>query len=73
MAKLRTYRSPRHNLPLGNEDKLARDLLGALTKDSNTSTLFPAVFWTQTPILAPPPVLPPAPAQVLPKSYVSSF
>ena len=57
MAGLHIYRSPRCNLLLGGEDKLAKSLLGALTKGNNTSTPFLAISWAQTlfPTLTPTP------------------
>ena len=45
MARSRIYRSPRHNPPPGREDELMGDLPGVPTKDNNTPTAFPAVFW----------------------------
>ena len=57
MTGARTYRSLRHNPPLGGEDELIRGSSGAPTKDSNTLTPFPLVFWAQSPALTPAPPL----------------
>ena len=46
-------RSPRRNLPPGGEEEFTRGPPGASTKDSNTFTPSPAVFWAQTPASAP--------------------
>ena len=47
----------RHNLyrnsPPGGKDELAGSPPGAPTKDSNTPTPSPAVFWAQTPTFTP--------------------
>ncbi|PHM06555.1 hypothetical protein CK516_32760 [Nostoc sp. 'Peltigera malacea cyanobiont' DB3992] len=51
MAGPYTCHSSHFNLLLGSEDELARGPLGAPTKGSNTLTLFPVVFCTQTPAL----------------------
>ena len=55
MAKPRTCRSLRHNPLPSRENKLIRDPPGPFTKDSNTLIPPLAVFWVQTPTLAPPP------------------
>ena len=55
MAGPHTCRSPCRNPPPGREDKLARNLPGAPTEDSNTPTPSPAVSRAHTPTPAPAP------------------
>ena len=57
MAGAYTRHSPRCNSSLGKEDELVGGPPEALTKGSNTLTLFLAVSWAQTPAnaLAPTP------------------
>ena len=55
MAGPRICRSPCRNAPQGGKDEPAEGPPRAPTKSSNTSTPFPAVFRTSTPIPAPAP------------------
>ena len=59
MAGPRICRSPRRNSPSSRKDELARGSPGALTKDSNIPTPFPAISQAQTPTFTPAPA--PAP------------
>lgn len=57
MARSYIYYSPCYNSSSSGKDKLVRGLSRASNKGNNTLTLFPAISWVQSLILALAPAL----------------